>query len=160
VKHGPKIGLFVCVLSACLTVAMVSAGCNAMRWGSESTETVYQETRPLALLNKYRYFKRVAANLDAQQADILAMQSTQKTWERHYGKLPVEKWPMRVQEQYDQRLTELNALKSNFNSLAADYNRAMADLSWSFCNVGKMPAGFPEDAQTPLKRQFATYIIN
>lgn len=159
-KHGPKIGLLFCVGSAWVTLSLLNVGCNAIRWGNEAVETTYQETRPLALLNKYRYFKKVAANLEAQQADILAMDATRKTWERRYAKLPLEKWPMRVQEQYDQRLTELNALKANFNSLAADYNRSMADLSWSFCNVGEMPKGFPEDAQTPLNRKYATYIIN
>lgn len=159
-KHGPKIGMFVCLCSTGIMLSLINVGCNAMRWGNEASETAYQETRPLALLNKYRYFKKVAANLESQKADIMAMEATRETWEKRYANLPLEKWPMRVQEQYDQRLTELNGLKANFNSLAAEYNRAMADLSWSFCNVGKMPAGFPEDAQTPLERRVATYIIN
>jgi hypothetical protein len=158
VKHGPKIGLLICLLSGALMVALISAGCNALRWGSEASETVYQETRPLALLNKYRYFKKVAASLDSMQANIKTMDATQKTWEKRYANVPVEKWPMRVQEQYDQRLQELNALKANFNDLAATYNRAMSDLSWAFCNAGKMPAGFPSDA-TALKRSYAEYIL-
>jgi hypothetical protein len=158
VKHGPKIGLLICLLSGAVMLLLINTGCNAIRWGNEASEVAYQETRPLALLNKYRYFKKVAANLDAMQANIRTMDATQKVWLRRWSRVPQEKWPMRVQEQYDQRIQELTALKANFNDLAATYNRAMADMSWSFCNVGKMPEGFPPDA-TALKRSYAQYIL-
>lgn len=158
-KYGPKIGLLLCMWSAWVVLSLFNVGCNAIRWGNEAAETTYQEVRPEALLRKYRYFKTVASNLDAIQANIAATEATQKQWDRRYARLPVEKWPIRVQEQYDQRLTELNAQKANFNDLAATYNKSMSDLSWSFCNVGEMPKGFPPDA-TALKRSYATYILN
>lgn len=157
-RHGTKIGLLICLISGAVMLALLNMGCNAMRWGSEASEVAYQETRPLALLNKYRYFKKVAANLDASQANIRAMEATQKVWLRRWSRVSEDKWPMRVQEQYDQRIQELTALKANFNDLAATYNRAMSDMSWAFCNVGKMPDGFPPDA-TALKRSYAAYIL-
>jgi len=152
-----RCGFTVLVL---LFVAMVLVnGCNAMRWGHEASEVAYQETRPTVLLKKYRYFKQVAAKLDALQANIAAMDSTLKTWERRYQALPTEKWPRHVSEQYDSRLAETNATKANFNALASDYNQAMSDTAFAFCNVGSLPKGFPEGA-TALKRKFATYILH
>lgn len=51
-KHGPKIGLLICLLSTIVTICGIGAGCNAIRWGNEANEVVYPETRPLALLKK------------------------------------------------------------------------------------------------------------
>lgn len=136
-------------------IALPSAGCYAQRWANDAGETAYNELSPQALLQKYRYFKEMASQLDAKQANILSNQATMNSWEKRYGS-DVSKWPRNVSDNYDQRLTEYNDLVMNYNNLAAEYNKAMSDLSYKFCNVGQMPAGLPPDA-TALSRSFASY---
>lgn len=144
------------VLGLC---AFMVVGCNAQRWANEATETTYQETRPLALLAKYRKFKSMAAQLDAKQANILASVASLEETKRTYG-TDALKWPRDVREEMAQTRTELNDMKLAFNGLAADYNTAMADYTTRFCNVGKMPAGFPDTDQQALKPNYATYMVH
>jgi hypothetical protein len=135
------------------------AGCNAQRWANEAAETTYQETRPLALLNKYRKFKEMAATLDSKQATILAYEARVKKVTQRYGE-DATKWPRDVRESLDDKETEVDAVKGSYNLLAAEYNTAMADYTTKFCNVGQMPQGFPDDCQTALKKSYATYIVD
>ncbi len=144
------------LLTLLTLVTLVSlSGCYAQRWANEAAETTYQEVRPEALLQKYRYFKEMASQLDAKQASLMATQATMISWDHRYGS-DVSKWPRSVSDDYDQRLTEYNDLVMNYNQLAADYNKAMSDASYAFCNVGSMPKGLPDDC-TPLRRSYAEY---
>lgn len=139
--------------------ALASFGCNGARWAGEAKEAVYQETRPLALINKYRAFKAMASQLDAKQAGILAGDASIKQYITDYG-ADRKQWPRDVREECAQKNSEVLDQKLSFNELAAQYNAAMADFATKFCNIGKMPDGFPSDCQEALKRSYAAYMVN
>lgn len=147
-----------------LILAAGIVGCNVLdigaRWAGDAKEAVYQEVAPKELIRKYRLLKRQAAALDEKQANIMVMEAGVKALELRYKGVPPEKWPRDVNESFDQRATELAGTKAVYNSLAAEYNAEMVDLGYKFCNVGEMPRGMPDDCQTLLKRNYATYRVD
>jgi two-component SAPR family response regulator len=104
------------------------------------------------LLKKYEWFKDAAAQLDKKQADIAMYESMVEETKKDYGP-DQSKWPRDVRETQSQRKTEMLGVKSSYNSLAAEYNAAMAKINYEFCNVGDLPRG----ATKPLPRAFKPY---
>lgn len=125
---------------------------------AETAQVVDNEVGPQALLDKYRYFKRTAAAIEARQADIEIMQKRADDTQNTYGK-DASKWPRDVRESHAQDRDSAMALKLSFNKMAAEYNAAMSDRFKAFLNVGDMPRGWPENEKIPLKREYATYKV-
>ena len=142
-----------------LVVAGLGAVSFALSTCGEAATVAREELGAKALLAKYRYFKRVAATLDARAADIAVMEASAAEARQTYGADP-ERWPRDVRERVSMDRDSLVALKMSFNSLAAEYNAAMADAFKRFTNVGEMPAGWPEEDRQPLRREFATYKLH
>jgi hypothetical protein len=124
----------------------------------ETAQVVDNEVGPQALLDKYRYFKRMAAAIEARQADIEIMQKRADDTRQTYGS-DASKWPRDVRESHAQDRDSAMALKLSFNKMAAEYNTAMSDRFKAFLNVGDMPKGWPENEKIPLKREYATYKV-
>jgi hypothetical protein len=74
--------------------------------------------------------------------------------DKTYAKLERQKWPREDREQYNVWSSEVAGVKASYNSLAAEYNAAMAKFNWRFANAGDLPKG----ADKPLPREFKTYV--
>lgn len=136
-----------------LAISAILFGC---RYADEAREVTWQETRPMALMKKYRFFKDLQASIDARQADI---EAKKKSLARLEARIARREHAGRDTEslQGEQSLQEqeVYGLIASYNAMAADYNRRMADIGYQFCNRGQMPQGL--EGETSLKRSFATY---
>ncbi len=63
-------------------------------------------------------------------------------------------WSREDREQYNIWISEVSGIQASYNSLAAEYNGAMAKINYAFCNVGQLPKGAIE----PLPREFKPYV--
>lgn len=140
------------IFGAIAIPAMVAMkGCSvAGRVINEAGDVAVDELGPRALLKKYMWFKDCAAQLNKKQADIGLYEQRFAVAEKKYGDAP----PRHISEQLMLWQTEMLGVKASYNSLAAEYNSAMAKANWSFCNAGSLPAGAVE----PLPREFAAYV--
>ena len=125
-------------------------------WFGEAAQVAREEFGPRAMLEKYEWFKDVAAQLDKKGADIKVYQAnvTQMT-EDYEGTKRID-WDRTDKEQFNTWRMEVAGIKASYNSLAADYNSGMAKFNYSFANVGTLPKGATE----PLPREFKSYLEN
>ena len=130
---------------------------NCGRAAQDAADVAHEEYGAHGLLEKYRYFKRTAAAIEAKQADIEIMQRRVGDLQKTYGQDAL-KWPRDVRETYAQDRDSSVAFKLSFNKLASEYNAAMSDKFKAFVS-GDLPQGWPENEKVPLKREFATYKI-
>ena len=143
------------LLLSILTATMI-AGILGYRYADEAREVAWQETRPLVLVKKYRFFKELQAALDARQADIHAKKRALTRLEARIAKLDAAgKETESLQEEQSLQEQEVYGLIASYNAMAANYNRRMADVGYQFCNQGQMPQGL--EGETALRRSFATY---
>lgn len=127
---------------------------TSCRYANDASDTLYKETKASTLLKKYEYFKDVAAALDARQASIVILEGGLKSLVNSYEGEPRSKWAREDREDYNLKTQEIAGLKMSYNTLASEYNAAMAKANWAFCNVGDLPEG----ATNPLPREFKPYI--
>jgi hypothetical protein len=121
-------------------------------WFSEAAAVTQSEFGSRALLDKYTWFKDAAAALDKKSADITLYKQRLASFEEAYADTPRKDWDRTDKEQWAQMNTELLGVQASYNSLASQYNAAMAKDNWAFTNVGALPAG-----GDPLPREFRTY---
>jgi hypothetical protein len=140
--------LLVCFMFMCL----LPVGCT-MNWLTSGSRLVQKETSPEPLLRKYEWFKDAAAQLDKKQADIRVYEKRSKDLKEALGNKPRNQWDRDDREALNQWATELAGVKTSYNSLAAEYNSAMAKENWRFCEVGRLPQG----ADRPLPREYKPY---
>lgn len=160
-EKGPLAFFAKVIILIFILSALVGGLGYVFGWFSESAQVVQEEFGPRAALKKYEEFKDIAASLDAKKATIdsydRGLSDVKASMVDRDGKaLPMVEWPRDVRESYMQRQTEVRGLKASYNNLAADYNARMAKFNYRFTNVGDLPEG----ATTPLKREYATYIID
>lgn len=152
-KKGPMpIALKVIGLAVVISVILSVIG-YGLGWFGEAAKVAQQEFGPSAMLQKYGWFKDVAAQLEKKQADVGVYASRMKAMDETYKDLSRQKWPREDREQYNVWVSEVAGVKASYNSLAADYNAQMAKFNWSFANVGELPKG----ADKPLPREFKSY---
>lgn len=148
------------LLKAGIVVAILVGGISTtgwlLGWGTETASVVREEFGPREFLRKYTWLKEAAAQLDKKNADIKVYERKLKTLEDAYPDTPRGKWPRDDREQWGIWSSELAGIKSSYNQLAAEYNAKMAEVNWSFAEVGKLPPG----ATTPLPREFKPYVEN
>lgn len=140
--------LFIIFTVILLINFILIPGC---RYVSDASDTAFDNLKASTLLKRYEWFKDAAAQLDKKQADIQIFENWFTVMLKDYGE-PRE-WPKDVREIYNQRQTEMIGIKSSYNSLAAEYNSAMAKINYRFCEVGDLPPG----ATKPLPRSFKPY---
>ncbi len=145
---GKVLGIF---LGAIALMSIVGYG---LGWFGEAAQVAQQEFGASAMLKKYEAFKDEAAQLEKKQADVKVYETRTIEMNKTYANLPRQKWPREDREQYNTWQSEVAGVKASYNSLAAEYNAQMAKFNWAFANVGELPKG----ADTPLPREFKTYI--
>jgi hypothetical protein len=123
---------------------------------SSTVEVISTEFNARALFDRYLWFKDAAAQLDKKIADISVYESKLKLLAEAYEGQRRSEWPRDDREQYAIWASELAGIKASFNSLAAEYNSAMAKINWRFAEVGMLPPG----ATQPLPREYKPYVTN
>ncbi len=118
---------------------------------SDASDTLYHETKASTLLKRYEWFKDASAQLDKKQADIRLFEDWVAETKKDYGES--KNWPKDVREMHNQRRLEMLGVKSSYNSLAAEYNAAMAKDNHRWTNAGDLPRG----ADRPLPREYKPY---
>jgi hypothetical protein len=120
----------------------------------DAVNTAYKEFKPSTLLKKYEYYKDVSASLDKKVADIGVYNSRITDLKEQYKGVSRKDWPRDDREQLSIWQSELSGIKAAYNTLASEYNAAMAKFNYSLCNIGELPKG----ATNPLPREFKPYI--
>jgi len=150
-------GIFIAICLAIVLCVFASFGlhmCGAASKNAHSYIDVLQEqTEGHELLRKYEWFKDCAAQLDRKKADIQVYDRRFKNLKESYANEPRNQWSREDREQSNIWEMEVSGIKASYNSLAADYNAAMAKINYRFCNVGQLPQG----ADQPLPREFKPY---
>ena len=150
---------FVVVLVIIGIPVMWFAGVAFHLWGAASAnvhsaiDVLQEQTEGHELLRKYEWFKDAAAQLDKKKADIRVYDSRFSGLKNAYSGQPRSAWSSEDREQANIWESEVAGVKASYNSLAADYNAAMAKINYAFCNVGRLPRG----ADTPLPREYKPY---
>jgi len=140
-----------CVVAACVVViAGLSLACGV---GGCVFKKADEQFGIDASLEKYEWFKDVAARLDAKQASIQASESRLDAMEKQYAGTPRKDWPRADLEQSNLWRSEVAGMKASFNDLAGQYNARMAKANHNYANVGELPKG----ASEPLPREFKPY---
>ena len=141
--------VFGCLLLSVL-IGMIGYG---LGWFGEAAQVTQQQFGATAVLKKYEWFKDAAAQLDKKRADVVVYESRLKGMDSSYLNVPRQKWARDDREQYNVWSSEVAGVKASYNSLAAEYNSAMAKMNWRFANAGDVPKG-----ADPLPREFVPYI--
>lgn len=101
-----------------------------------------------AQFERYQKFKDLAAALDAQSADIDIYNARLARLEE----IPRAERHREERQEIAQVSAELTGVRGKYNSMAAEYNAAMAKINYRYANIGDMPKG-----ADPLPREFRLY---
>lgn len=105
------------------------------------------------LIKRYEWFKDASAQLDKKRADMAVYEKRFKLLNDAYvGKTRAE-WAREDREQFNLWATEVAGIEASYNTLAAEYNGAMAKINYRWTNYGAMPDG----SSTPLPKEFKPY---
>ena len=144
--------LGVILVAICIGVFTIVGG--ACSYVGKVADVAQQEFDPHELFRRYVWFKDAAAVLEKKMADMKVYDKRLKGLEAAYAGQPRTKWARDDREQWSIWQSECAGIRASYNSLAAEYNSAMAKINWRFCEVGKLPPG----ATTPLPREFKPYV--
>lgn len=140
-------------LLALIGLALALSGCG---WLGRAAQVTSEETDPRVMLNRYEWFKDAAAQLDAKLASIEVYKAKFKDLEGEYKGVPRTKWAREDREQWSQWKSEVAGVIGSYNTLAGQYNAAMAKINYAYTNVGQLPKG----ADKPLPREFKSYVMD
>lgn len=143
---------------ALVSTFAVAVAATSITACDEAVQVAHDELGPRALLNKYMLLKEMHAQLDKKKADIAVYDRRFTNLKEQYtdekGKpIPRIKWAREDRDQANMWEAEYAGVVASYNDLAAQYNAKMAEVNWSFCNVGTLPKG----ADEPLPREYAPY---
>ena len=141
------------IMAVLTVIGLAGRGCSVV---NEAAQVAQEEFGPRAMLQKYEWFKDVAATLEAKQADIKVYQGRISMLQEDYAGVARKDWPRSDREQMSIWRSEVAGVIASFNGLAAEYNAQMAKFNWSFANAGTLPKG----ATVPLPREFKRYMEN
>lgn len=129
-------------------------GCNAVTSTAHRAISVTAaQFDPATMLKRYEWFKDASAQCEKKLADIKVYENRFKQLKSDYGDKPRIEWAREDREQYNLWTSEVAGVEASYNTLAAEYNAAMAKINFRFTNVGDLPAG----ATSPLPREFKPY---
>lgn len=139
IKRNRKSGLWI--FGAFLTFLMISVvGFAAVNFVRGMAVVGQQELSPVALNDKYEWFKNVYASMDAKKASIDVFDDEAQSLVELYGDNASE-WPRDVRQDATQSRTEVRGMKASYNRLAAEYNAEMSKWHTRFVNMGRLPEG-------------------
>ena len=155
-EHGPwRIAVKVTIALFAFGIPLGLA-LRACSWGNEAAAVAQEQFGAREMLRKYEWFKDAAAQLEKKQADMSVYDSRLKSLTDAYPGKTRGQWAREDREQWSIWQSEAAGVRASYNSLAAEYNAAMAKLNWRFANAGQLPAG----ASSPLPRDFKPYTEN
>ena len=97
--------------------------------------------------------QRSARAIKKKLADIKVYKAELKNLADQNKGIPRNKSAREDRDSYNMDSTVVSGVIASYNDLAAAYNAKMAEVQWSFTNVGTLPKG----ADEPLPREFAPY---
>ena len=121
------------------------------RYVGEAVEVAVEETSPRAVQEKYEWFKRTKAALDAKVADIEVFKTRIEGIKRDYPD-PLDR-PRDVRQNMNQWRTEIAGVIASYNQLASRYNAQHAMWNYRFADFGKLPSGVADT----IPRTFGEY---
>ena len=136
------------------TVILIIIALTNCRYVNDAQDTAFEEFKPSSLLKKYEYYKDVSSALDKKVADIDIYNARIQEMKDQYKGVNRKDWAKDDREQLSIIQSEQAGIKSSYNTLASEYNAAMAKFNYAFCNVGQLPQG----ATQPLPKEFKPYI--
>lgn len=143
-----KVGCSVLALVFVVTVvlAFFTVGLGFIGLGTSTVNRAIEEAG--SQFDRYQQFKDLAAAIDALGADVDLYQARLAA---------IEEVPRSEQDRFDKQegaqvRAELIGVRTKYNSMAAQYNAAMAKINYRYANIGMMPEG-----ADPLPREFRTY---
>jgi hypothetical protein len=122
-------------------------------WFTEGAQVVQEQFGATASLKKYETFKEWSAQLDAKAATLKSYENRLNELERSYDGKRRAEWTREDREQYNLWQQYIAGIRASSNTLAAEYNAAMAKLNYAYANVGQLPRG----ANGPLQREYRVY---
>jgi hypothetical protein len=143
-----NIGIALAVLVVCLGSLAYVFG-----WFTQGAQVVQEQFGATASLKKYEMFKDWSAQLDAKAATLKSYENRLNELERSYDSRRRAEWTREDREQYNLWQQYIAGIRASYNTLAADYNAAMAKLNYAYANVGQLPQG----ASGPLQREYRIY---
>lgn len=143
------IGAAILLIASFVALSFLFVGCAYI---NDASRTAFKETKASTILERYSWFKDSAARLDAYKADIDVYEGRFDRLKSAYAGQPRSKWAREDREQANLWEQEVAGIKAGYNSLASEYNSAMAKINWAYCNQGSIPAG-----GVPLPREFRVY---
>lgn len=143
-----KVVGWVVVITICLVALSVIGA--VFGWFGRAADVVSHETDPAVIQEKYTWFKKASAQLDAQNANITVSEEKIKA---HHCDTATDRVHIEQCGVWEQ---ETQGMIGGFNLLAGQYNAEMANWAWRFANVGQLPAG----ATNPLPREYKPYITH
>lgn len=146
VLFWPVVGL----IALCIVLGIIG---NVLGWFGAAAQVAREEFGPREALAKYEWFKDASAGLDKKLADVKVYAARIGSLDDTYSTLPRQNWPREDREQYNIWQSEVAGVTASYNTLAAEYNSAMAKFNWRFANRGMLPEG----ATTPLPREYKPY---
>ena len=153
-KKGPMsliVKIIIAFFIISIPLSILRFGCGFFK---EAAQVAQEEFGPRALLEKYEWFKDASAQLDKKIADISVYEQRLTSMNETYNNVSRLEWPREDREQYNIWASEVAGVRASYNSLAAEYNSAMAQVHKAFINIGKMPEGGFEN----LPREYREYI--
>ena len=122
-------------------------------WFTEGAQVVQEQFGATASLKKYEMFKDWSAQLDAKAASLKSYENRLKELEKSYDGRRRAEWTREDREQYNLWQQYITGIRASYNTLAAEYNAAMAKRNYAYANVGRLPHG----ASGPLLREYRIY---
>ncbi len=135
------ISLVIAFIVGFFFLGIFQKGCS---WLSKAADVASQQVDPALLLKRYEWFKNVAAECDKKLADIQVYQVRLNSMKDDYEGSARKDWDRTDKEQFNLWQQEVAGVIASYNSLAAEYNAAMAKINYSFTNVGQLPKGADE----------------
>ena len=141
------------VIGALVAIFVLTLSGYGVRYCNRALTVASEELDPRTLLRRYEWFKDAAAQCEKKQADVRIYESRLKQLMADYAGKPRSEWSRQDREQYNIWLSETTGIQSSYNTLAAEYNAAMAKINYAFTNIGQLPRG----ADRALPREFKPY---
>jgi hypothetical protein len=145
---GLCVGIALSVLFVCLGSLAYVFG-----WFAEGAQMAQEQFGATASLKKYEMFKDWSAQLDAKAASLKSYENRLKELEKSYDGRRRAEWTREDREQYNLWQQYITGIRASYNTLAAEYNAAMAKRNYAYANVGRLPHG----ASGPLLREYRIY---
>lgn len=144
------------IVVAALLLFIPLRGCTMINTvASNAAKAVEEQLDARTLIKRYEWFKDASAQLDKKLVDLKVYEKRFQLLKDEYAGKPRSDWAREDREQFNLWSSEVAGIESSYNTLAAEYNAAMAKINYRWTNYGDMPAG----ASQPLPKEVKPYSL-